>query len=37
MKNKTSNGVIDALLYVFVFVMVQLLITYLVCMWRQAM
>lgn len=31
MKNKTSNGVIDALLYVFVFVMVQLLITYLVC------
>ena len=31
MKNKTSNGVIDALVYVFVFVMVQLLITYLVC------
>ena len=31
MRNKTSNGVIDALVYVFVFVMVQLLITYLVC------
>lgn len=31
MKNKTNKGIIDVLVYVFVFVMVQLLITYLVC------